>query len=723
MSEEADDAGHGGPAARGVPEVALELALPSVVHDYPAAVLLVETASGQVVYVNDLARELAPHVSLPVDVEDWSHAAGLQVASGDALGASSTPLSHVAAGDPGSGRQVSAALRSQATRAREALWAIGIPLLGAPEPLRARSLLVLMPLRFPDAVAGVQAAAATDRARGSVLASGLAVAISDPTAPDDPLIWVSPSFEQLTGYTGAEVVGRNCRFLQGADTDPEAVAHLRRGLAAQETVSQTLVNYRHDGSAFYNHLVISPVFDAAGTLTHHVSVQSDVTGQVVAARERDVARADAERAQRAQAAAEEARAAAEVAGRFGRLLLTLSESLTATVTLEEVAATIGDVIATEFGATGGGLLLPDPTRDGPDPQDAPVGPAAARSRAAWERDEPAALATRTRQAVFRADERASLAGASGTPTRAASAHLPLVAGHDVVGVLFLHWDRPHELPVQQQDALRALARYTAQAVQRATLITERRGTAEVLQRSLLTRLPASEHLQLRARYVPAAAGEQVGGDWYDAVALPGGSTTVVIGDVTGHDMAAAAHMGQLRGLLRAYAVDRRESPAATVSRLDRALAALDLEGLATLVVAHVEPPGGDGNEDGGGPSRLRWTNAGHPPPVLLHADGTTEVLEGDPELLIGLFPDTPRSDRVHLLPPGSTLLLYTDGLIEHRGRSIDDGIADLRRVLATCAGCDPDELLDHVLRELVGDAPEDDCALLAVRLPFAAPAG
>lgn len=230
--------------------------LPSVSHDFPAAVLLIDTAAGQVVFANDLAAQLAPDLPLPVRVEDWSRAAGLQVVSGGQLVDSSTPLTAIAAGDPESGRQVSAALRSEASAAREWLWAIGMPLQGAPEPLRARALLVLLPLRFPEAIAKAQAAAADSRAHRSVLASGLALAISDPTAEDDPLIWVSPSFELLTGYTSAEAVGRNWRFLQGPDTAPEAVGHLREGVAREETVSATVLTYRHDGSAFYNHMVI-----------------------------------------------------------------------------------------------------------------------------------------------------------------------------------------------------------------------------------------------------------------------------------------------------------------------------------------------------------------------------------------------------------------------------------------------------------------------------------
>ncbi len=166
------------------------LLLPSVAHDYPAAVLLVDTDADQVVFTNDLAAQLAPGLSLPVGVEDWSRAAGLLTTSGDALGDSITPLRDIAAGDPVSGRQVSAALHSRASEAREALWAIGMPLHDPPEPLRSRSLLVLMPVRFPEAVGGVQAATVAGRAQQSVIVSGLAMAISDATKEDDPLVWV-----------------------------------------------------------------------------------------------------------------------------------------------------------------------------------------------------------------------------------------------------------------------------------------------------------------------------------------------------------------------------------------------------------------------------------------------------------------------------------------------------------------------------------------------------
>ncbi|GAB7191704.1 hypothetical protein NUM3379_24120 [Kineococcus sp. NUM-3379] len=696
--------------------------LPSVVHDAPAVVLLVDTRTDEVVHVDDRARRLAPGARLPLDVEAWSSAAGLRVVPGRAArgapGTGTPTLARLAAGDPTTGHQVGAVLRPVDDGDQRAWWAIGTPLQAAPEALRDRSLVVLMPIRSPDADGEGAADRHLDR---SVLAGSVAMTVSDPTAADNPLIWVSPSFEHVTGYTPAQALGRNCRFLQGSDTDPATVARLRAGIAAGETVSVVLLNYRQDGSAFHNHLIVSPVFDAGGHLTHHVSVQSDVTQQVLTAHERDQARVAGGRARAAHAAAERAHAAAESAHRYARLVLTLSEALATAITVEDVARTVTDVVAAQLGAAGGGLTLADPARtrlDFVSMEAMPPGTDAAWARIDWQEDAPLALSVRTRRAIFHRDHDAltagypAITGHAAVPATGATVYLPLIAADEVIGAVFLYWDQVQDLSTAQRDVLEALGRYTAQAVQRASLFAQRRTAAQVLQQSLLTHLPEPDHLELRARYVPAAVGEHVGGDWYDAVVLPDGSTVLVIGDVTGHDIVAAARMGQLRGLLRAYAFDRMEPPAEVVARLDRALVGLRQDGLATLVLARIEQSGEDRQQ---GVRRLRWTNAGHPPPILLHADGTTELLESDPELLVGLVPDAPRSDHRYVLPPDSTLLMYTDGLIEHRGRSISDGIADLRRVLSACFGRTLQELLDHLVAELVGRSPDDDCAVLAVR--------
>ena len=242
------------------------------------------------------------------------------------------------------------------------------------------------------------------------------------------------------------------------------------------------------------------------------------------------------------------------------------------------------------------------------------------------------------------------------------------------------------------------------------LLQERNDVAETLQRAMLTRLPRQDHLALAARYLPAHARDQVGGDWYDAFGTPDGATVVAVGDTSGHDITAAADMGQLRTLLRGYAVDRDEPPSETVRRLDRAVAMLSVDTLATVVLGRIE-------QDADGAYALRWTNAGHPPPLLLRPDGRVDVLDTPAEMLVGVHPGVARTDHVAPLPAGSTLLFYSDGLIEQRAgnRDIDCGTALVVQSLTGQAELPLDALLDRVLG-LVCEPREDDVVVLAVRM-------
>ncbi|MGY5884604.1 SpoIIE family protein phosphatase [Modestobacter lacusdianchii] len=251
------------------------------------------------------------------------------------------------------------------------------------------------------------------------------------------------------------------------------------------------------------------------------------------------------------------------------------------------------------------------------------------------------------------------------------------------------------------EALYARSRRVAQA-------------ALTLQRSLLSEPPDPDHLEFAVRYVPAAREAQVGGDWYDVFQQPDGATALVIGDVVGHDTEAAACMGQLRGLLRGISYDSADSPAGVLSRLDRAMDGLQLETLASLIVARLEQTPEEFEQ---GVTRLRWSNAGHPPPVLLLPDGSTRVLTADrAELLVGVHLDAVRRDHVVTVPRGSTVLFYTDGLVERRDQVFDVGIEALAAELTTLAGLPIAELADQLLSRLLPERAEDDVALIAVRL-------
>jgi PAS domain S-box-containing protein len=293
--------------------------------------------------------------------------------------------------------------------------------------------------------------------------------------------------------------------------------------------------------------------------------------------------------------------------------------------------------------------------------------------------------------------------------------VPLVAGGRTLGALGLFNDAGRALQTEAElETALEIGRRAGLALQQARLFDQQRQLAETLQRSLLTAPPAPDHCEIVVRYVPAAAGAEIGGDWYDAFVQPDGGTVLVIGDVVGHDSRAAAAMGQLRGLLRGIGHHTGGTPAEVLTGLDRAARGLDLDTMATALVARLEQ---DDPELRAGATRVRWSSAGHPPPVLLEADGTVTLLDGDPpDLLLGVDPATPRVDRVTTIHRGGTLLLYTDGLVERRDRDLDAGIDELLRVVGELADLPLDQLCDRLLERMFLPDTEDDVALLAVRM-------
>ena len=302
-----------------------------------------------------------------------------------------------------------------------------------------------------------------------------------------------------------------------------------------------------------------------------------------------------------------------------------------------------------------------------------------------------------------------------------SAAVPLVAHGRTFGALAVAFETPQPWRESDRALVLALAALTAMALdrlqaQRAEQAATReiRRLSETLQRSLLTALPQSDRLQIAARYQPAARDAEVGGDWYDAFSTADGGTMLVVGDVAGHDSTAAAAMAQVRNVLRGIAQVVHASPAAVLSALDDAWARLRMSSLATAVVCQAWSE--DEAEDPGRSTiRLRWSNAGHPPPLLVHADGRCEVLERAPELLLGVRPDGHRTDSEVVVPPGGAVVLYTDGLVERRDQLLDDGIERLRSVVGELHALPAEELCDALVARLV-DENEDDVVLLVARV-------
>jgi serine phosphatase RsbU (regulator of sigma subunit) len=234
---------------------------------------------------------------------------------------------------------------------------------------------------------------------------------------------------------------------------------------------------------------------------------------------------------------------------------------------------------------------------------------------------------------------------------------------------------------------------------------EQRSAADLLQRSLLpTHLPDLPGIALAARSDAAGSEQKVGGDWYDVLTLPSGEVCLVVGDVVGHDLPAAAIMGQVRNALRAYALED-PSPTTVLGRLNRAACLLDASDLTTCICVLLDPA----------TMVVRWSSAGHPPPLVLPATGAGHLLAGEPGPPLGVQQAASYQEHQLTLTPGETLLLYTDGLVERRGRSIDVGLAALENV--ALRNREPAAMCDQLFANLVEDSTERDdvtCLLLQV---------
>ncbi len=291
--------------------------------------------------------------------------------------------------------------------------------------------------------------------------------------------------------------------------------------------------------------------------------------------------------------------------------------------------------------------------------------------------------------------------------------VPLIARGEALGALSLvnAGDRPPHTPEEVETAVE-VARRAGLALDNARLYGRQLKVAETLQRSLLTPPPRTDDLDIAVRYRPASRHTLVGGDFYDAFLQPDGAMSLVVGDVAGHSVDATAAMSELRSTVRALAYDHGDGPGATLRRTDRALTGLGFDTLATVLVASLEqlPPTGAVRR-----WMLRWSSAGHPPPLLLREDGGVAVLERPAERLLGTGVLTERSDHLLDLRRGDTVVLYTDGLLEHQRTGIDEGLRRLAAVLAGLAGRSAAEVCDEVLDRVVTGPADDDVALLVVR--------
>jgi PAS domain S-box-containing protein len=726
--------------------------LPGVLVDVPVAVLVIDRKSGAVTYANSAAVELAGNVHLPVDVDTWGAQAGLTDLNGEPLASTSGPLSTVASGRPVTGEAVrlSPGRSSDAQRAGDddgsrdqVLWVTGFPL---SQSSSTEQLSLVVFLELDQRSAGDRETALQALRERAVIATDITFTITDPRQPDNPLVWVNPSFTRVTGYEYDDAVGRNCRFLQGPATDPAAVAEVRSALAERRPLTITLLNYRRDGTAFWNQLSISPVFDGDGELVSFVGVQIDVTERVRVESEREAAfaaeksaRQEAESArataERARADAERARSEAERA-RWGaeraqsRLALmaetttTLSATLDMRELLERLAALCVPLLADWAYITlvdEYGVVRDSAYRHREEGHEADLEeftslhvmhlPQTSPSRQSMTTARPVLLPDVTDEVLERAVTSPGAREAFRRLGGVSVLTVPMVARRRTLGALALVSTSPDRSFDQDDvDMVADLARRAALVMDNVRLYQQEHTVADTLQRSLLPDIPQIAGIEAAAHYVSASSAADVGGDFYDLLELPDGSVGIVVGDVVGHDVAAAAVMGHLRGLIRACLWEAEDpDPGAVLAKIDRLVQGLQVASMATMVYARaVRPP------DGAGTWRLEVANAGHPPVLMRSADGAVRLLDGATGLLVGVDASSRRTTRVIEVPAGSTLVAYTDGLVESPGEDMDTGIGRLaQRLAAAPTSASPEELCAAAVNGVFDR--RDDVAVLAVR--------
>ncbi|MFF9274574.1 PP2C family protein-serine/threonine phosphatase [Streptomyces griseosporeus] len=391
-----------------------------------------------------------------------------------------------------------------------------------------------------------------------------------------------------------------------------------------------------------------------------------------------------------------ARADAEKSRRLLTFLADASAAVTASLDPEDILRRLPELLIPDYAAEADIWLFDEEPGEGQTPR---------------RTDRPAAAVTaaRTGRPQHAAPHPGGLPGVDDLPPSVLFPDRPLLCipltAPRLLGVLTLTAPGPRFDP-DTAVMLMELAGRLAIALDHARRYEQHRDVAEALQRAQLTELPLTEGVDLAARYLPATRGLNIGGDWYDAFVQPDGSVLAVIGDVTGHGLNAAVMMGQLRTALRAYAVED-DSPARILTRLHHMLCHQQPTLYATAVIARFRP----------GDPTLVWAAAGHPPAVVRSPDGTVRVLDARPGIMLGV--PLPFTYEDHTLPlhPGSTVALYTDGLVERRAQGIDPGIERLAQAMGALSGADLEDLdasAEALLKPLLHDSERDDdvCLLL-----------
>ena len=529
-------------------------------------------------------------------------------------------------------------------------------------------------------------------------------------SPDGEMLEDSAEWRWITGQTTEEFLGGG--WLDSIHSeDRDRVERDWRDCLRTGRIFDDRFRMRTRGGAYRHYDVRAVPIERDAKIAEWVGACTDVTSQ----REAEEMRGRL---------TEQLSAAALRTARLQQATSMLAEALT----VEQVVEVITEVGRTAIGALRSAVALLDSeslrlrvvNTDGL----APVGPDAVGQRLTLDTPSVMTRAIATRRPVlvpdvdelrkqFEGDEDGYADGVrrfEDTGDERSWVGLPLLAAGAPLGALRFSFNRPRRITEEERVFLEALAGQCALAVERAAMYEREHATAETLQRSLLPdKLPLVPGLDLDARYLPVTRNMEIGGDWYDVFRLPDRRLAVTVGDVMGKGLQAAAGMGRVRNALRALALtDPR--PAAVLAGLDRLFAATELEEQVTTVsYLVIDPETGEGQAG----------NAGHLPTLLL-TPGALPVLD-ETEAGTPLGWPSPRRQHAFRLPPGSSAVFYSDGLVENRVRGLDSGLDELVRVAASASDdllTDPGRLLQYLLDHmLAGHEQDDDVTVLVMHVP------
>ncbi len=583
--------------------------------------------------------------------------------------------------------------------ARE-IFGIGLILLNAAEPSAAAAAATAAAL-----AAAAEIKRSEERYRALVQGGAQVVWVA---APDGTMTEDSPEWRSITGQSAEEYSGSGwLRSVHPEDAD--RVERDWRECVRTGRVFDDRYRIRTKGGSYRHYDVRAVPIERDGKIVEWVGASTDVTSQ----REAEEMRGRL---------TEQLSAAALRTARLQQATSMLAEALT----VEQVVEVITEVGRTAIGALNSAVALldTDSARLRVVNDDLRGAPDSAGGELTLSSPSVMTRAIATRRPVLVEDPEDLRRQFEGEldidPDRvAASAErswvgLPLLAAGAPLGALRFAFGRPRKITEEERVFLEALAGQCGLAVERAAMYEREHLTAETLQRSLLPdRLPTLPGLVLEARYRPVAKNMEIGGDWYDAFRLADQRLAVVVGDVMGKGLTAAAGMGRVRNALRALALtDSR--PAAVLGGLDRLFSATEQEEQVTTVAYLViDPETGDGV----------LGNAGHLPALVLEAGCAPRFDQVEAGTPLGWA--SPRKQHAFNLRPGSTAVFYSDGLVENRNRGLDRGLEELAAVAARADAdvlAQPRRLLEYLVeRMLAGHEQDDDVTVLVMHVPVGGP--